>query len=427
MRFRLPMIANSARYPLSSWRSSSPPGYRCCYEDEADMEIDNPIEAVTHRDPYPYYESLTLGSPLKYDAKLRLWIAARASTVTEVFGNPACRVRPATEPVPAPIVGSPAGEIFSQLVRMNDGTPHRQTKLALERGLATLPLSVVDSRSSFIARVGAPTRGDGQALTAWMSATPVTIVADLLGFEGDERSEVAHWIRNFVACLSPLSNAEQLSAASNAASLLQIRMRSLLNAARLERSGRLALMCAEYEAAGGFYDTTLIANLIGILSQSYEATAGLIGNAIIALASHPDLINEVRSTVEGWDRLVQETGRYDSPVQNTRRFVVEQTRISGIELEPGAVVLLILAAANRDPGANLSPNEFRLDRPHRCVFTFSRGAHACPGQTMAQAIASAALRVLFESLSFDSLGGLSWTWRPSTNGRIPVFHSLLEE
>jgi hypothetical protein len=97
------------------------------------MEAKNPIAAVTHRDPYRYYARLLAGPPLQYDNELGLWIACHAATVFEIFTNTACRVRPTTEPVPTKISGSPAGEIFRSLVRMNDGARHDQPKLALPK------------------------------------------------------------------------------------------------------------------------------------------------------------------------------------------------------------------------------------------------------------------------------------------------------
>ncbi|MEO5772245.1 MAG: cytochrome P450 [Burkholderiaceae bacterium] len=75
--------------------------------------------------------------------------------------------------------------------------------------------------------------------------------------------------------------------------------------------------------------------------------------------------DEVRASAQGWDALVQETSRYDSPAQYTRRFVATQTRIAGVDLEPGTVLLLVLAAANRDPRANSQPQEFMLERRAR--------------------------------------------------------------
>jgi cytochrome P450 len=125
---------------------------------------------------------------------------------------------------------------------------------------------------------------------------------------------------------------------------------------------------------------------------------------------------------DGWDQLVHETSRCDSPVQNTRRYVVESTTIGGVELVPGAVVLLVLAAANRDPHANPVPEQFRLERPARCVFSFSRGAHACPGEALARMVAATALSALFDAVPEGALARLAWTYKPSTNGRLPIFH-----
>nr|MCR5898881.1 cytochrome P450 [Burkholderia sp. HAN2018] len=58
------------------------------------MNPTDPIAAVTHRDPYPYYAALVDGPPFAFDATLGLWVASRAAAVTAVLGHPACRVRP---------------------------------------------------------------------------------------------------------------------------------------------------------------------------------------------------------------------------------------------------------------------------------------------------------------------------------------------
>ena len=309
---------------------------------------------------------------------------------------------------------------------MNDGARHDLPKLALERALGSLPLTEVAARARYLARQSVPAAGDTRALSTWMLNTPITVVADLLGFADDAQPTVATWTREFVACLSPLSTSEQLAAASAAASLLRSRMQSLLQSTQPQSGSLLAQVRTQAEAVGWGDGTAIIANLVGLLSQTYDATSGLIGNAIVALATHPCLIDEVRVRADGWDQLVYETSRYDPPVQNTRRYIVERTCLAEVDLEPGSAVLLVLAAANRDPRANPSPQEFRLNRPNRCVFTFSRGAHACPGEALARTIAAAALAVLFEALPNGWLRQLAWSWRPSANGRLPVFQSLTE-
>jgi cytochrome P450 len=388
------------------------------------MEPTNPIKAVSHGDPYPYYRRLLAGPPLYFDDELRLWVAVRAKVLSQIFDSPACRVRPAAEPVPAALNGLPAGEIFEHLVRMNDGRRHDPPKLALQRALASIPASEAATRARHAATRVMPIATDPGALTAWAFDTPTSVVGNLLGFSGDECSTILGWTREFTACLSPLSTPEQLSTASAAAARLRSRMHDLLDSVNLDSGNLIACVRDHAKRVGWVDDASVVANLIGLLSQTYEATAGLIGNVIVALASQPMLLSKVRALTNGWDQLVHETSRYDSPLQNTRRYVVERTTIGGVDLVPGAAVLLVLAAANRDPDANPDPEEFRLERPDRCVFSFSRGPHACPGEALARTIASTALSALFDAMPDGALKRLAWTWKPSTNARLPIFHDL---
>jgi cytochrome P450 len=80
----------------------------------------------------------------------------------------------------------------------------------------------------------------------------------------------------------------------------------------------------------------------------------------------------------------------------------------------------VLAAAGRDPLANPHPERFDLDRRDRRIFTFGLGRHACPGQTIAAAIAAAAVERLVPALD-GPIDGVAY--RPLTNVRIPVFSS----
>ena len=98
----------------------------------------DPIAAVTHPDPYPYYANLVAERPLYRDESLGLWVAAGAAAVTSVLKSEAGRVRPPAEPVPRALVGTPAGEIFRHLVRMNDGANHLRLKPGVSAKVAML-------------------------------------------------------------------------------------------------------------------------------------------------------------------------------------------------------------------------------------------------------------------------------------------------
>jgi cytochrome P450 len=82
-------------------------------------------------------------------------------------------------------------------------------------------------------------------------------------------------------------------------------------------------------------------------------------------------------------------------------------------------MLLVLAAANRDPAANPEPHAFRIDRPEPVVFTFGRGAHQCPGADLAVTIATAVVGQLLASGFDPSALPSTPTYLPLANARIP--------
>lgn len=373
------------------------------------------IAAVTHPDPYPWYAVLRQGPALIYDEGLRLWVASRAETVRELLANPALRVRPAAEPVPRAIVGTPAGEVFGRLVRMNDGAPHAAHKPVLQRALAGLDLQSAHSGVLEVA-----TRMPAASLSDACFALPVAGVAHLLGFADEELPRISDWMRDFVACLSPLSTAAQLQAASEAAQALMARFERLV-AAQHARDG--SLLAAVRAQAPDDNSRALLANLAGLLSQTCEATAGLLGNSLVALAREPGLGRTIESQPELLNALVQEVARHDPSVQNTRRFVAETTLVAGTALAPGDAVLLVLGAANRDPALNPSPATFELARPDRQTLGFGHGLHNCPGQALACTVAVAGVQALLAGgADTASLRERGWDYRPSVNARIPVFH-----
>lgn len=366
------------------------------------------LDAVTHADPYPYYDALAALQGLRFDAGLGLWVAAGAPDVTAVMRHPDCLVRPLAEPVPAAIAGGAAGQVFGALVRMNDGERHAQPKLALQRALAGVSAQAAQQRAAQIGR--RLWRDDG--LASWMFEAPVSAMASLLGFADSRLPAVAAWMSEFVACLSPYSDAAQVGRAHAAAQALLGSFEELMRdaASSAAPDSLLSQLICEAEAVGWSESHGLLANLVGLLSQTYEATAGLTGNSVLALARQP---SEERGGVQDAAALVRAVSRLDPPIQNTRRFVARDCEIGGVPLLAGQTILLVLAAAGRDP------------RGEGREFGFGHGVHACPGQALACALAAGALQALMAELAAqpeaDVLRTLSWTYRRSPNARMPVF------
>ena len=157
----------------------------------------DPISAVTAPDPYEFYSELVAERPLYFDDRLHLWVASSAETVAAVLANPRCRVRPVSEPVPRPLVGSVAGDVFGSLVRMSDGDRHRALKNAVERAFESLPLPTVERAARGQVRTfAAPDRApaDGSAVTRFAFRFPILVIAALLGVS--ESSSLRHCRRD---------------------------------------------------------------------------------------------------------------------------------------------------------------------------------------------------------------------------------------
>ncbi|WP_307871605.1 cytochrome P450 [Micromonospora sp. U21] len=154
------------------------------------------------------------------------------------------------------------------------------------------------------------------------------------------------------------------------------------------------------------------ANLIGLLVQACDATAGLIGAAAHHLlpadreaadppagkrpADPPAREQAGLPLREGTADLLAEVLRIDPPVRATRRVTVAAVRLGGQDLPAGSPVLLRFDAANRDPEAFAEPAAFRPGRPGAGLLTFGAGERGCPGDRHALALATGVLDVLRE-------------------------------
>lgn len=386
---------------------------------------EHPIAAVTHPDPYPYYADLVASKPLYRDATVGMWIASSAGAVTAVLTSELCRVRPLAEQVPKTLLGSPAADIFGHLVRMNDGQKHDLMKVAVSGALRTIDADQVAAESDTAARLLADElepQTHPSRLTEFTFQLPVYVVAALLGISQEQLPQTALWTSEFVRCLAPTSTPEQIAQGKRAAGNLWDLFHATLSAPENGRApGLLSILAREAKQAGCDNTEDVIANGIGFLSQTYEATAGLIGNVLLALARHQDVYTHVLAEPDNLRLVIQEVLRYDPPVQNTRRYLSASGVVAGEEMREGDSVVVVLAAASRDPEANPHPERFDIFRESRRIFTFGASIHMCPGEDLASMIARAGVaRLLLIGANLPELTR-TISYRPSGNVRVPIF------
>lgn len=143
-----------------------------------------------------------------------------------------------------------------------------------------------------------------------------------------------------------------------------------------------------------------------VLIAGFETTVNLIGNSLSALLARPAVWRRFTADPGLVDRVLEETLRWESPVQAVGRATSTEIELAGHTLPPAQVILVALGGANRDPRVFDNPAEFDIDRPNADNhLAFSHGLHHCLGRPLAMLESRIALTALAARLPGLKLAG----------------------
>ena len=388
--------------------------------------------APTHHDPYPYYARLAAERPVSREGADGPWVVAGAMAVRSVLMDPNCLTRPAGRVAPESMVGTPVGEIYGALVRLNDGPTHCALKPNLTGAVDGLDIAAVAKgmRGQVEALAAAIRPEAGRArLTQFIYALPVETLSPLVGVPTEAAGDVARWIGEYGAASAAAATGvpaltPEIAAAGQAASrsLLEL-FTGLAERGPLGEETLLARMLRAADADGRPTRKAATINAIGVLIQGFAATSALTGNALVTLSRLADVRKAVLADHGRIGDLVQEVLRCDPITHSTPRFVAEDGVVAGQPMRAGDFIIVTLAAASRDPALNPDPNRFDLDRANRRYLEFGAGAHACAGVALATLIAEIGVETLLSrGVPLEDLGR-HVAYRPSSHIRMPIFNA----
>jgi len=151
-----------------------------------------------------------------------------------------------------------------------------------------------------------------------------------------------------------------------------------------------ALIAAE-EGGDQLTSDEIVATCNLLLIAGHETTVNLIANAILAMLRHPRHWSALAADPERAPAIVEETLRYDPPVQLVGRVAADDMTIGDVTVPKGDTMMLLFAAAQRDPAVYSSPDAFDPDREGIRHLAFGLGAHFCLGAPLARLEARIAL------------------------------------
>jgi len=137
-----------------------------------------------------------------------------------------------------------------------------------------------------------------------------------------------------------------------------------------------------------------------VFSAGQETTVRLLGAALQTLAERPDIQAQLRADRSLIPNFIEEALRIESPVKGDFRLNRVPVTIGGVDLPAGTTVMIVQAAANRDPRRFDDPATFDPARKNaRQHISFGRGIHSCPGAPLARTETRVALERLLDRTS----------------------------
>ena len=122
-----------------------------------------------------------------------------------------------------------------------------------------------------------------------------------------------------------------------------------------------------------------------LFAAGQETTVRLLGSALQMIATDQELQQLLRNERHRIPNFVEEMLRTESPVKGDFRLTRVPTKVGDMELPAGTTVMLVNAAANRDPRRFEDPATFDIERENaRHHMAFGRGSHTCPGAPLAR-------------------------------------------
>ena len=362
-----------------------------------------------YNNPYPYYEQLRKECPLFFWKEHELWTVCRHDDVTALFRdrrlgrkiNPE-NVPPCRRPKPESAVTKPFFDIDRLSMLAQEPPTHTRLRGLVQKAFMAREVEQLRPR---IEQLGHELidrmfdAGSCDLLKTFATPLPVIVIAEMLGVPVDMANDLLGWSHAMIKMYEMERTERAEKEAVDASREFVAYLRSLVADRRKNSRDDLISRLVEVEEAGEkLTEDELIANCILLLNAGHEATVNLIGNGMLALLRHRDQTDRWRADSTLTDTAVEELLRYDTPLHQFNRWVLQPFEFRGQKFEVGQEIAMLLGSANRDGDVFESPDKLDLARTKNPHVSLGGGIHYCLGAPLARLELGIAFNVLLQRL-----------------------------
>ena len=386
----------------------------------------DPMSPRWRDDPYPAYRQLRDEAPVHFAPLANAWCVTRHDDVqrvltdSETFSSRAMftvLMAGGDEKPPLSWSGIKAMIRFSLASRIrpltfmkarnliaSDGDVHTGMRAIVNRGFSPRRIAAWEPRvRELVDQCLAKLETDAafELVQDLAVPLPVTVIAEMLGVEPERQADFKRWSDTVIHYSTGSGRANRFADEfTDSMTALMRYLRGVTRARRARPEGDLiSTLVSSQDGEVGLSDYEVVLFVTLLLVAGNETTTNLIGNAVNALLAHPEQLSRVAADPSLVPSLIEETLRYDAPIQLVFRTATRATEIAGTSIPEGAWVAPILGSANRDERRFDDPDRFDVGRNPQGHLGFGFGKHFCLGASLARLEARVALEALVPRLA----------------------------
>lgn len=361
----------------------------------------NPFDPQVMQNPYPAYAELRRDAPVYKLDPMGFWLVTRYNDVQFVLKSPHLF---SSEGMAGP-QGLQGG--IRSIITM-DPPDHQRLRSLVGRAFTPRMIAELEPRVREITRglMGKAAHSQEFDVIGGLALPlPVRVIAEMLGVDARRMHDFKRWSDIMVAqLLRPGASPEEVAYEQAERSAFEQYFHWAIEERRRKPGNDLisALVRAEEEHQHLTADEVFGFALL-LLVAGNETTTNLIGNMVLALLRNPWELKKLQDDHALIPAAVEETLRYDSPVQMLFRIAREDVEMHGQRIPKGSMVWPVMASANRDETRYPEPDRFQIGRDTSGHLAFGHGIHFCIGAPLARLEARIALEEMLPHLAHARL------------------------